>query len=304
VNGLLESFVHLRGSGEILSLAAALIWALAVVMFRVVGDKISPLGINTYKNFLALILYGLSIAFFGESLSVPLPWTRVVLFVISGVLGIALSDWLFLIALARLGAELTAIVDCAYSPFVIGLSFLFLGERMSALQTAGVALIVAAVLMITRNKGNTPLSRRDLVSGVILGVAAMFLTAAGIVMVKPWLGQTPLLWACFVRMVGGAAGTALILALHPRRKEILTPLRLGVGRRLLPAASILGTYVSPILWTAGFTYTMASIASALNQLNTIFIFVLAAVILKEKVTPLKLAAVALAFGGALLVSIR
>jgi drug/metabolite transporter (DMT)-like permease len=53
-------------------------------------------------------------------------------------LGIALADWLFFTALVRLGAELTAIVDCAYAPFVIGLSFLFLGERMSAVKTAGV----------------------------------------------------------------------------------------------------------------------------------------------------------------------
>jgi drug/metabolite transporter (DMT)-like permease len=304
VNGLLESFVQLRGSGEILSLAAALVWALAVVMFRVVGDEISPLGINAYKNVLALTLTGLSVAVFGERLAVPLPWTHVALFVLSGVLGIALSDWLFLTALAKLGAELTAIVDCAYSPFVIGLSFLFLGERMSLLQTAGVALIVAAVLMITRKKGVSQIPRRDLVTGVVLGVAAMFLTAAGIVMVKPWLGRVPLLWACFVRMSGGAAGTALILTFHPRRKEILAPLRRGEGRWLLPVASILGTYISPMFWTAGFTYTLASIASALNQLNTIFIFVLAAVWLKEKVTPLKLAAVALAFAGALLVSIR
>jgi len=302
MNGLTASLAELPRIGEILSLASAVIWALAVVLFRVVGRKIPPLGINLYKNILALALFGASMAVFGETLFVPQPWTRVALFVLSGILGIALSDWLFLTALAKLGAELTAIVDCSYSPFVIGLSFLFLGERMTALQTFGVALIVAAVLMITQKKGDAQLSRRDLVSGVVLGVVAMLLTAAGIVMVKPYLRDVPLLWVCTVRMAGGAAGTGLVAAFHPRRREILAPLRAGAGRWLLPLASILGAYISLLFWTAGMTYTQASIASALNQLNAIFIFILAAAILKEKVTPLKLAAVALAFGGALLVS--
>ncbi|MBM3294375.1 MAG: DMT family transporter [Candidatus Aminicenantes bacterium] len=302
MNGLFASLVGLPKIGEILSLAAALIWALAVVLFRIVGDRVDPLGINFYKNALALVLFGASMAVFGESPSAPLPGTGAAVFVLSGVLGIALSDWLFLTALVRLGAELTAIVDCAYSPFVIGLSFLFLGERMSGLQTVGVVLIVAAVLMITQKKSDARLSRRDLVSGVGLGVLAMLLTAAGIVMVKPMLPKVSLLWACTARQVGGSAGTGLLLAFHPRRREILAPLRAGGGRGLLPLTAILGAYISPMFWTAGMTYTQASIASALNQLNTIFIFVLAAVILKEKVTPLKLAAVALAFGGAVLVS--
>jgi len=53
---------------------------------------------------------------------------------------------------------------------------------------------------------------------------------------------------------------------------------------------------------AGMKYTQASIASALNQLNTIFIFILAAIFLKEKVSTAKLAAIAMAFAGAFFVS--
>jgi drug/metabolite transporter (DMT)-like permease len=57
------------------------------------------------------------------------------------------------------------------------------------------------------------------------------------------------------------------------------------------------------VWIAGMKHTQASIASALNQMSTIFIFVLAAIFLKEKVTRTKLLAVVLAMLGALLVSV-
>jgi drug/metabolite transporter (DMT)-like permease len=302
VNGFLETLAAAPRIGEILSLISAFIWGLSVVLFRILGDRIHPLGMNVAKNALAVPLFGLTLAAFGGSFLPPLPWTLYALFFGSGILGVALSDWLFFTALVKLGAELTAIVDCAYSPFVIGLSFLFLGERMDALQTVGVALIVAAVLMITRKKIDARLSRRDLLVGVGLGVVAMLFTAAGIVMVKPYLGEVSLLWACFTRMAGGAFSSGLLLAVHPRRREILAPLRTGEKRGLLVVASILAAYLSQIFWLAGMTFAQASVASALNQINTIFIFLLAAVILKEKITPLKLAAVVLAFAGAVLVS--
>jgi len=225
------------------------------------------------------------------------------IFILSGILGIAFSDWLFFTALVRLGAELTAIVDCAYSPFVIGLSFLFLGERMNGVQLVGVVLIIGAVILITRKKSDDRISRRELLSGVGIGVISMFLTAGGVVMVKPYLAGISILWATLIRMAGGAAAGAVLWAAHPRRRELLRPLRTGANYKILIPASILSAYISVLIWLAGMKYTQASIASALNQLNTIFIFILAAVILKEKITPLKAGAVILAFSGAILVSL-
>jgi drug/metabolite transporter (DMT)-like permease len=288
--------------GEYLSLLSAVFWAVSVILFRIAGDKIHPLVMNLFKNMLALVLLAATAAVLGGGAPI-LSLKAVAVFVLSGILGIALSDWLFFTALVRLGAELTAIVDCAYCPFVIGLSFLFLGERMNTAQLIGVALIVGAVILITRKKTDTRLSRRDLLSGVGIGVIAMLLTAGGIVMVKPYLAGVSIVWASLIRMAGGAAAGLILWAAHPRRREILRPLKEGANFRILIPASVLGAYFSVMIWLAGMKYTQASIASALNQLNTIFVFILAAVVLKEKITPLKASAVALAFIGAILVSV-
>jgi drug/metabolite transporter (DMT)-like permease len=174
---------------------------------------------------------------------------------------------------------------------------------MTGLQVAGVMLIVGAVLLITRKKSDEKISRRNLLSGVGIGVVSMLLTAAGIVLAKPFLPGVSVLWATFIRMAGGAVAGTILWGAHPRRREILRPLRPGPKYRILLPASFLSAYLSVLIWMGGMKFTQASIASALNQLNTIFIFILAAVILKEKITPLKLAAVILAFAGALLVSV-
>lgn len=301
---MLEQLMGLPHIGEILSLASAIVWALSVVLFRIAGDKdnVHPLAMNLFKNWLALILLTATVAIIGGGVP-ALSAKTVGIFVVSGILGIALSDWLFFTALVKLGAELTAIVDCAYSPFVIILSFLFLGERMNTLQIVGVMLIVAAVLLITQKKSDEKISRRNLLTGVGIGIVSMLLTAGGIVLAKPFLPGVPVIWATLIRMVGGAVAGTILWGAHPRRREILRPLRPGPEYKILLPASFLSAYLSVLIWTAGMKYTQASIASALNQLNTIFIFLLAALILKEKITLLKLAAVVLAFAGAMLVSV-
>jgi drug/metabolite transporter (DMT)-like permease len=64
--------------------------------------------------------------------------------------------------------------------------------------------------------------------------------------------------------------------------------------------SIVGNYLAMLAWFAGVKYTLVSVSAILNQLTTIFTFVLAAIFLKEAVTPPKLVAIALAASGALL----
>jgi drug/metabolite transporter (DMT)-like permease len=302
MNDIFGSPQAFSGLGEVLSVAAAVLWAVAVVLFRIAGEKVHPLGVNLFKNVLALILIVPTMLVFGQRFGSDLSPGQTAWLFLSGVVGIALADTLFLEALNRLGAELMAIVDCAYAPFVIVLSVLFLGERMTGLQTAGVGLIMVAVLMITLRRTDSGADRNLILSGIGIGIVSLFFQAAGIVMFKPILGGTTILWTALVRMAGGAAGAGLVTLFHRRRREILRSLRVPANLRSLVPASLFGAYISYIIWIGGMKYIQASVASALNQLNTIFIFVLAAVFLKERVTPVKVAAVAVAFAGALLAS--
>lgn len=292
-------FLH---SGEWLALASAVVWAVAVILFRISGFTLHPLALNLGKNLFALIFIILTIVITGGSFWPAVPTKSILLLLLSGLLGIAISDTLFLWTLKLIGASLTAIVDCVYAPFVIGLSYLFLGERLSWLQIAGVVLIVSAVVTITRvdlenNGGKLP--KKKLLLGILLGTLAMALVAVGIIIIKPVLKEMPVVWATGVRLLGGALPLAVLPIIPSKRKLFLPLLRFPTWKVLAPA-SFLGTYLSLIFWIGGMKYALASIAAALNQLSTIFIFILAAVLLREKVSIWKIIAVILAFLGAFL----
>jgi drug/metabolite transporter (DMT)-like permease len=288
--------------GEILSVGSAFVWAIAVLLFRVSGRSIHPLGLNLFKNSLATALLVLTMLLLGEPLLPHVPWQSYGLMALSGVIGIAVSDTLFFYCLNLLGASLTAIVDCLYSPFVILFSILFIGEQMRIRQVLGVLLILSAVLLISKKKEEGLPSRKNLILGIGLGALAMVTMAAGIVLIKPLLAHSPVLWASFLRMSSGALAVGGLLLCHPGRGHICRPLGLFSNWRIMVPAAVLGGYLSNVVWMAGMKFTRASVAAPLNQLSTVFIFVLAVIFLREKVTRGKMIAVVLGTLGAFLVS--
>ena len=241
----LESLTASPSFGEMLALSSGLAWAVAVILFRVSGRKVHPIGLNLFKTVLALVIMAPTMLVLGESFFPAVPASTTGLLLISGALGVAVSDTLFFHSLNRLGASLVAIVDCFYAPFVIGLSFILLGERMTGWQLAGAALVVSAVLTITREKRAEKVDGKNLALGILYGILAMFFVALGIVMVKPVLGTVSVVWATLVRLAGGAAALVLLVPFLRQRRAILgaprRPRQLegpgpGLVLRLLPLA--------------------------------------------------------------------
>ena len=302
MTGWLESLTATPSFGEILALTSGLVWAVAVILFRVSGRKVHPIGLNLFKTVLALVVMAPTMLILREPLFPAVPASTSGLLLVSGALGVALSDTLFFHSLNRLGASLVAIVDCFFSPFVIGLSYLLLGERLSAWQLVGAALVVSAVLTISREKRAEKLDGKNLAVGILYGVLAMFFVAFGIVMVKPVLGTVSVVWATLVRLAGGTLALVLLVPFLRNQRAILKPLADRANWKALVPASFFGSYLSLIMWMGGMKYAKASVAAVLNQLNTIFIVIIAAIFLKERLTGWKIVAVVLAFLGAYLAS--
>lgn len=287
--------------GQALALLSSIIWAFAVILFRKSGETVHPIALNLFKNLLAIILILLTMMAFGESLFVAFSISKYGLFLLSGILGMAIADTLFFMSLNKIGASLNAIVACTYSPFIIILSVLFLKESLTVLQILGTVLIVLAVLLTTRIKHIDYIKRRTLLSGILLGALANASTAIGIVLIKSQLNTAPLLWATEIRLIGGFLSLFLITMFLPNRKQIFSSLFTirGIGYSI--SGTLVGTYLALIIWLAGMKYTSASIASALNQTSSIFVFIFAALILKEKITLLRTFAIILAIIGVFLV---
>ncbi|MBU1627830.1 DMT family transporter [bacterium] len=290
--------------GELYSFLCAIFWAAAVVLFKKTGESIRPVSLNLFKNLLGLILIFFTMLLFKEELTHEATWSEYLLLMISGVLGIGLADTIFFKSLNILGAGLQAVVDCFYSPMIIVLSFIFLKERISLLDIFGAILIISAILIACLKPEKHKLTQKELIYGIFLGFLSMLLMAVGIVMIKPLLDRSPLLWVTEIRLIGGTISLVLLSYLMGYRKVLYDSFRPAkVWKQMIPA-SFLGAYCGLIFWMAGMKYTTASLASILNQTSTIFIAIFAVFFLKEKMSRNRIIGVCLAMLGVIFVSYK
>ena len=283
--------------GEFFSVACAATWALAVILFRRSGETLPAFELNLFKNWLAvLVMIPTILIFHGASLP-RYSGSEWLIVLVSGVIGIAIADTWYLRALNLMGASRTGVVAMLFSPFVILLSSLFLAESPRPVQYLGFVIILAGILLVTWRRNRQDISMRALRLGVLYGTGSVALMAIGIVMVKPILETHAFLWTVGLRLLAGAVGMSLFVLLARSAPVVLGHYRSPQPWGTIVLGSLLGSYVSMILWLAGYKLTDASIAAVLNETAGAFIVLFAWLILKEEMNVKRLLGVALAFIG-------
>lgn len=288
--------------GETLALTTAVVWAFAVILFKKSGETVHPIALNLFKNLLALSLFVPTMLLLEKTLFYPAPIGEYLLLLFGGVLGIGISDTFFFMSLNLLGAGVSAIVDCMYSPFIIILSVLWLGDVLNPLQVLGAVMIISAILTASRLKEDSGLTRKKLTLGFIYGALAMATMAVSIVMIKPLLDRSSLFWVMELRLAGGILALIPILVFHPKRKRIVSTIFTTKNWVFTLSGSFVGAYLALMLWLAGMKFTQTSTAAALNQSSNIFLFVFAALFLKEAITRKRIIAITLGVIGTFLVT--
>lgn len=285
-------------------MACALAWATAVILFKKSGESLPPLPLNLFKNLVGLALMLLTVLAFSGTAWPGIPATVVLLALFSGFLGIGVGDTLYFQALNAIGASRMAIAQTMYSPFVILLSAIFLAERLSLLQAFGVALVLGGILLVNYQPRAVTLDALAIRKGVVLGGLSVLLMAAGIVIAKPLLERYDFLWVVTLRIVGGTLGLLVFTAYRRNAGSVWRSFRHVRHWPAVIAGSVIGTYISMMLWLAGYKYTKASIAAVLNETAAVFILVLAAVFLRDRLKPRQLLGAVVAVGGVFLVVLR
>lgn len=284
--------------GVVCALLAPLAWAGAVIFFKR-ASTLPALGINLFKNVLAVVLLGGTMLALGTKLPTDrsvADWARLG---VSGLLGLALADNLLFEGLRRIGAARLAVVDTIYAPAVVLLAWAFLGESPSPIFLVGAAAVIAGVTVANVDPTELRSSVPGLRVGSLFAAGGILGTATGVVLARPVLVESDLVEVTFTRLCFGVAGQLVWILVSGRRDEALAGFRFGPAHRALVPGAILGTWLSLLLWLGGFKWAPAATAAVLNQLATVYMLAFARIFLGETLRPRQLAGAALAAGGAL-----
>ena len=287
--------------GMAAALGSAASWALGSVLFRRLGDELPPVALTFAKGSASVVLLGDLLLLMGfNSLSAEAWW----LLILSGLLGIAVGDTLFFLALNHLGAHAVVILFTLGQVLTVILAVLWLGEQPRPLDWAGIALILGgvSVVMWLRMRGE---GGRTGIAGVIYGLLSVAAMAVSIILAKEALTSTGSVQATFVRMLAGTAGIFLFGHLTGQLRGRLQPLRQPGFFGFFLLSVVVVTFGGFWLSLAAIAYLDVAIANTLNATEPLFVLPLAALVLKEKITlPVVMASLATVIGIALIVAPR
>lgn len=297
----LSNIFALESLGEVFALICAIMWATAVVLYKHAGDSMSANTLNLVKNTLGTFLL-IPTALLFEGLTLPsLRFSEWLILIASGYLGIAVADTWYLMALRNLGAGRTAIVASLYSPFVVILSIVFLAERLLLWQWLGFALVIAGIIVVVYQRAYQNIDRKAMFVGIGLAAASVFLTAAGVVAMKPILNNDGFFWMVSLRMLAGIAGMLIFIVLSKQAVNTWRVVRYGQHRwKSIIIGSVCGSYLALLFWLGGFKYADASVASVLNETSNVFIVVMACLFLGESLSKRKVVGFGLTFLGVMI----
>lgn len=289
-------------AGELASLAAALCWAIGLNLFRKDVRLIGARAVNLFKGIVGCALFGICLLFAG----IPYVDARSInLFMLSGVIGLALGDSLLFLALGHLGAHRTALL-ATLGPVLTAIgAWIFRGEALGTMAVAGIASAVGGVAMVVwfRPHGSEP--KRADTAGIVFGLLAALCQAGGVIVSKEaFVGaDVPLLSA--VLRLGAATAILALFALFRREldgqmRRLFSP---RPFRRLL-VATFFGTFCGIWLMQAGISWTDSAVASALHSTTPLFTLPIAIFILKERVTPGAILGSCLAVAGVIILILR
>jgi len=287
--------------GDIYAILTALCWSFGVICFDISGRVLNSLQISFLKNIVGVL--GFIIFLFIQSDSFPLfSHHEYFILIVSGVIGVAIGDLLFLASLRRIGSGLSAIISTSYSVSIFILAYIMYQEIISIFAYLGGFLVIFGVVIGTMEKPENKTSQ-NIYIGVLFGVLAHLSTAYSILLLRPIMEIYPVVPIALVRFSTGIIFSAIGIIYLQGVKNIIETVTKGFSNRYLIIGSFFGTFLSVIFWLAGYKYTLAGRAAIYNQLSTIFIIILASIFLKEIMTKKKWLAVTLALIGALIVSV-
>ncbi len=196
--------------GELAALLASVCFTATSTMFTRAGRLVGSLIVNRTRLLFAVALLALAHPLMG----IPLPWraeaSRWAWLGLSGLVGLVLGDTFLYQAFVWIGPRLTMLMLSLAPIITTLLAWLFLGERLSALQVFAIALTVGGTLWVVQEQnGQTapgrpanPHFRR----GVLFGLGAAVGQALGMIFARQGLrGDFPALSGTLIRMFTACA---------------------------------------------------------------------------------------------------
>ncbi|MBD3379765.1 MAG: EamA family transporter [Candidatus Omnitrophica bacterium] len=267
--------------GGLAALFSAFAWAFDPILFKKLGERVSPLGLNLGRGAIGVLLLSVMLLPFGFS---PIPARSLFFLVVSGIFGIALGDTFFFMGLMRIGPRLSILMETLCPVVSVLLAVIVLRERPGIAVWSGIVLTISGVAWVLWERAPREKLKEHWAPGVKFGILSVLSTSVGIIFLKIGVKDVPPVQATAVKLFAGTLGLALWGLVGLKIKTWVRPLRHAGTFSVLTLAVVIGICGGLLFSVIAIKYTIASIAVPLNSTTPLFVLPLVAVLYKEKIS--------------------
>ena len=270
--------------GELLTIIAALCWALGASLYKKSLLNVRPVTLNLFRSFSATIYAFLVLYLLGKwSLLSELDMASLAYIGFSSLLVLAVGDMLYFTGLKSVGVAKTVPIAYSYSIFVALISIIFLGESMTAPILLGTVAVVSGIWLVAGRAENEVSKQEHPKLGILAALGTALCWACGVAVFKIILANTDPFLLASVRMlfILPVLGVFTILPFgttsstrHLTRFNILTMLLSG----------LIAIGVGDTFYLIGLGTTEANLVAPLASTTPLFAAVIAILFLKEEIS--------------------
>lgn len=280
--------------GGIAALFSAASWALGGVLWRKIGEEISPYSMNLCKGVIGCLYLVVVLVLVGIE---PVKSRDFLFLGISGLVGITFGDTFFFKSLMYLGPRLASLMGTLTPVLTVLAAILFLGERLSLLVWIGIVLTVGGVTWVLWERLPEDKMIKNKSLGIKYSMLCVFCTTAGIIFAKIGVESVSAVQATFIRLFLGSIGLIVWGILGRQLRSWVTPFKNPSVLKRASFIVLIVTFGGFWLSLLALKYIDASIASTLSSTTPLFILPMVAIMLKERVPFRAVLGAMLAVGG-------
>ncbi|UVK45992.1 DMT family transporter [Mesorhizobium sp. AR07] len=272
---------------EILSIGAALCIATSGMLAGELIGRIDALTLTRLQTAAVTVATAIGATVLGGWAGL-LPWQMAYL-AASGVFGIFIASTAYISSIFALGPRLALLVFSLTSPFALVMGYLFLGETVSHIKLAGVALVIGGIVLAilfgrpakAQPEGifptppiETPVlpaKQMTLLVGLAFGLIAALGQAAGALVARPVMASGVNPFTAMSIRTGVSAVLFLLLVLVPlpavskRPRPSARTLTIGI------CGALIGTGMGMSLLMAALASGQVGIVSTLSSLSPVLV---------------------------------
>ncbi len=274
--------------GGIAALMAALLWAVAAIIFQRLGENVPPAELNLVKGSLAVLLMIVTTLLLGESLPV-MPALTFILLLISGIVGIGIGDTAYFESLNHMGSRLALLLGMIAPPLTGMLAWLFFRETISLIGWLGIAITIGGVAwVITEEQSAEDKIKINYKQGLKFAVIASISQAIGAVISRYAMTEAGVtvsaLQTAIIRLLAGIVYLIIFIALSKktpflwlRKDEHGSWISSWKLVRMVALVGFIGTYSAIWLQQVSIQYAPVAIAQTLLSTSPLFILPIIAI---------------------------